>query len=221
MSSGRRSKGRWRALLAAALLVVAVGSAAAAPGTADLPQAQRLCEQGESAFEAGRFEDAARLFEEAYLVSRRPRLLWNAALANRRQYEIDRDPARLRRARALLQNYGELAESPREKEEALTEERAVAAELELLQPRAAPPPSPAAPGPEPVALPAAPAAAPTPAVVAPSAPRLPERPPVYKRWWLWTIVGGVVIAGTATGLGVALTPRAAPSSDLGNFKVSF
>ena len=34
--------------------------------------------------------------------------------------------------------------------------------------------------------------------------------PVYKKWWLWTIVG-LVVAGGAVGLGVGLTqPQAAP-----------
>jgi hypothetical protein len=31
--------------------------------------------------------------------------------------------------------------------------------------------------------------------------------PVYKRWWLWTIVGGGVLVITGIGLGVGLAPR--------------
>ena len=38
----------------------------------------------------------------------------------------------------------------------------------------------------------------------------PAQTPVYKKWWLWTIVG-VVVAGGAVGLGVGLTQRAAPT----------
>jgi hypothetical protein len=32
----------------------------------------------------------------------------------------------------------------------------------------------------------------------------PERPPWYRRWWVWTIVGAVVAAGGATGLVLGL-----------------
>ena len=31
-----------------------------------------------------------------------------------------------------------------------------------------------------------------------------ESTPLYRKWWLWTIVGGVVVAG-AVGLGVGLS----------------
>jgi hypothetical protein len=38
---------------------------------------------------------------------------------------------------------------------------------------------------------------------------------VYKKWWLWTIVGGAVVAvGLGVGLGVGLS-SSAPSSRLG------
>jgi len=33
----------------------------------------------------------------------------------------------------------------------------------------------------------------------------PAPKPVYKRWWLWTTVGGAVVVGVAVGLGVGLT----------------
>ena len=45
-----------------------------------------------------------------------------------------------------------------------------------------------------------------------SAPSHAERTPAYKKWWVWTIVGGVVVAGAAAGLAVALTPKGAPSA---------
>lgn len=31
----------------------------------------------------------------------------------------------------------------------------------------------------------------------------PQKTPVYKKWWLWTIVGGVVVVGVGVGLGLA------------------
>lgn len=35
----------------------------------------------------------------------------------------------------------------------------------------------------------------------------PEKTPIYKKWWLWTIVGVVVAGGAATGLYFALRPK--------------
>lgn len=33
----------------------------------------------------------------------------------------------------------------------------------------------------------------------------PATPPIYRRWWLWGIVGGLVAVGVGVGLGVGLT----------------
>lgn len=47
--------------------------------------------------------------------------------------------------------------------------------------------------------------------VIPASPRLPEKKPIYKKWWFWTIVGGVT-AGVVTGLAVGLTlPQTPPA----------
>jgi tetratricopeptide (TPR) repeat protein len=38
--------------------------------------------------------------------------------------------------------------------------------------------------------------------------RASEKPPLYKKWWLWTIVGGVVVAAVAGGVaGALLAPK--------------
>jgi hypothetical protein len=34
--------------------------------------------------------------------------------------------------------------------------------------------------------------------------------PVYKKWWLWTIVGGVVVVGVGVGVGVAVSQKGEP-----------
>ena len=44
-----------------------------------------------------------------------------------------------------------------------------------------------------------------------AAVRPAEKPPLYKRWWLWTAVGGVVVVGLAVGLGVGLGEGASGS----------
>ncbi len=40
----------------------------------------------------------------------------------------------------------------------------------------------------------------------------PQRTPVYRRWWLWTIVAAVVVVGVAVGVGVALSSSPAKFS---------
>ena len=32
-------------------------------------------------------------------------------------------------------------------------------------------------------------------------------PPFFEEWWFWTIIGGVVVAGLAVGLGVGVADR--------------
>ena len=36
--------------------------------------------------------------------------------------------------------------------------------------------------------------------------------PVYKKWWLWTIVGGTVAVGVGLGVGLALGLPRTPSA---------
>jgi tetratricopeptide (TPR) repeat protein len=48
------------------------------------------------------------------------------------------------------------------------------------------------------------------ALVATSAP--PKKTPIYKKWWLWTAVGGVVVVGVAVGLGVGLSSSSGPAT---------
>ena len=40
----------------------------------------------------------------------------------------------------------------------------------------------------------------------------PKKTPVYKKWWLWTAVGGVVVVGVAVGLGVGLSSSSGPAT---------
>jgi hypothetical protein len=40
----------------------------------------------------------------------------------------------------------------------------------------------------------------------------PRKTPVYKKWWLWTAVGGVVVVGVAVGLGVGLSGSSGPAT---------
>ncbi|HEY5921717.1 MAG TPA: hypothetical protein VIV11_08600 [Kofleriaceae bacterium] len=40
-------------------------------------------------------------------------------------------------------------------------------------------------------------------------------PPVYKKWWFWTVVGGVVVAGVATTVALTTRDTVLPSGSLG------
>jgi tetratricopeptide (TPR) repeat protein len=42
-----------------------------------------------------------------------------------------------------------------------------------------------------------------------ASPAQPIERPLYRRWWLWTAVGGVVVAGVVIGLAVGLSPAPA------------
>ena len=86
-----------------------------------------------------------------------------------------------------------------------------ASKLEFAKPATRPPPA------------TAPAATTAPATTlvttAPAAP--PEKQPVYKKWWLWTIVGAAA-AGVAIGVGVGVGGRSGdPSTALGTRTASF
>ena len=64
----------------------------------------------------------------------------------------------------------------------------------------------------------APIALTTAAAAPPSKPR-----PAYQRWWIWTAIGVVGLAGGSLALGLALTPKDAtlPRSDYGSVQVHF
>jgi hypothetical protein len=52
-------------------------------------------------------------------------------------------------------------------------------------------------------------------VPVPPEQRAEEERPFWRRWWFWTIVGGVVVAGTAVGLGVGLSQSEGPGQQFG------
>ena len=54
------------------------------------------------------------------------------------------------------------------------------------------------------------------AATAPSVVAAPAKKPLYKRWWLWTVVG-VAAAGVAVGVGVGVALSQRFSPDLGSF----
>ncbi len=184
-------------IIRAALVVFLVGGAVALAQTESAEEAKAEFERGRTAFEEGRFSEAAKAFELAYQASHKPELLWNIAQAYRRQYEVDGQLARLARAREVYRNYAELAATEKERADATREEAATAALIHEAERKS-----------ETDRL----RDSPRPVAVAPEA-----APPVYRRWWFWTIIAVVAVAGAATGIALALTSDKTPATAGGNW----
>jgi tetratricopeptide (TPR) repeat protein len=189
-------------------------------------QAKSLFDEASAAFALGKFADAAQLYERAFELKPDPALLYNAAQAHRiagnrdRALLLYRNYVRVFGAR--VHNVDEVEKQIARLEEAIETDSHAAtspptnpiplgsAEAPSAEPRAAASDPPAATkSPEPAAVPAL-------TLEAKAAPRRPA----YKRWWVWTIVGGAA-AALAIGLGVGLTRPASVSTDLGTVHPNF
>jgi tetratricopeptide (TPR) repeat protein len=149
-------------------------------------------ELGRAQYKHGDYEGALREFDESFKLQQAPLLLYNAGLAARKAghdaVALQRFEDYLKRAAA---DAGERVEVQRYVDElhaaGVTEE----------------PQTPPVVAPPPVVTPPVTSA---PVVVAPPpASDSPHPTPVYKKWWLWTVVGVVVVAGAGVGLGLGLS----------------
>jgi tetratricopeptide (TPR) repeat protein len=186
-----------------------------APGLAhadDAASAREHFKKGSSFFDVGRFGEAAQEYEQAYQLKNDPALLFNLGQA----YRFNGDYAK-----AIVAYKSFLRHVPNAPNAAEVQQHI--ADLQKLldeQKRAtsSPPTGTLAPGqlkstpsetpPEgatatPAAGRTAPGEASSPTLVA--APSRKE--PIYKKWWLWTAVGSVVVVGVAVGVGVGLGTR--------------
>jgi hypothetical protein len=84
-----------------ALLVLMWASLAAA----DTNQAKTFFEAGRIAYDAGDFPTAIRSLEQAYGLAPQPPIAFSLAHAYRKQFIVDRDPAKLKRAVELYRRY--------------------------------------------------------------------------------------------------------------------
>jgi len=204
MVTGCRGRGlgsgvRARCLARVIQLVVCLGSVAVtgfahaqvqqeASPESRVEEAKALFTAGRAAFDAGRFADALRHFEQAYEVSQRPALLYNIGLAHDRLRSDEK-------ALAAFEAY--LAALPEAPNRAEVETRAQALRDAIARDSetAAPVPTPAET-----------AAAGQP-VAASSATGTPKdsagKPSILTRWWFWTIVGVVAAGAITTGVLVA------------------
>jgi tetratricopeptide (TPR) repeat protein len=199
-----------RTTLISALVGLLLAVAPARARGADAMTAREHFEKGTTLYDLGQFRDAAREYEAAYKLKSDPALLYNIGQAYR--FAGDAQGALLA-YRAYLRRVPD-AGNRREVEAHIAKLQRLVDEQRATT--TAPPTGTMRPG-EPARTTPPPAepqptATAHPAVVAqPVAARPAERTPVYKRWWLWTVVGVVVAGAVVTGAVVATTPNDAPS----------
>lgn len=159
---------------------------AAEESTAEDEQARGLFEAGRTAYSAARFADALRYFREAHGLSGRPELLFNIGSA----------AERLRRDREALEAYEAYVEQlPGAANRAFAEERIsflrAQVEAEATVPSPAEAASASTPSPEGAEFPLE------------DPPESREGP--RRKAWVWAVVGAVVLAGAAVGVGIAVS----------------
>lgn len=174
-----------------AILLAAASGQSRAQTAADDPclrelACQRLLAKAQSASQDQRYEDALIIYKKAHNLSSAPWLLVN----------IGRMQHKLGRYQEAKNNYLRYLESPRQPQD---DEQRTTAQNFLAQAE-----SQLSPKPDALHLSVS---------AAPAAPPPAESPrPLYKKWWLWTIVGGVVAGGVAATIaGVYLTRPSLPS----------
>jgi tetratricopeptide (TPR) repeat protein len=193
--------------ISTALICLLLG---AAPARAEDPAAARLhFEAGTVAFNLGDYLHAADEYKAAFKAKHDPVILYNIAQA----YRLSGD---LHKALFFYQSFlRNQPDTPNRAEvegriDTLQSQIAAQKAIETAAPQGTVPLGsvpPATPKPQPIA--------------APISTGTPERPtPIYKKWWLWTAVGIVVVgAAVGTGVGVALSNSGAPGSHFGTMPV--
>ncbi len=211
-----------RLLSLVALTLALASSVEAYADPAD--QARKHFDAGTTAYNLGNFTKAVEEYKQAYTLKQDPLILYNIAQAARLGGDL---PVALFFYKSYLRNdraakRKDILERIASIEKQIEEQRRPPNEPAAPRELSSRPPEPA-PVPEPTRVeprPAEPVATTTPAATRPTpSASTDEKPrqPIYKKWWLWTIVGVVVVAGVGAGVGVALTSQPSPpSSTLGN-----
>jgi len=171
---------------------VPVARAADAPNTA-----RAHFEKGSTAYDLGQFREAAREYEIAYRLKNDPALLYNIGQA----YRFAGDTAEALRAyKAYLRRSPE-APNRREVDTQIVKLQRLVDEQRTST--TSPPHGVATPD-HPLVLEA------PQLVVSQPVVRPAVKTPIYKKWWLWTIVGVVVVGAVVGGTVAATTPNDAP-----------
>ncbi|MGZ3427345.1 MAG: hypothetical protein ACXVCV_11885 [Polyangia bacterium] len=160
------------------LTLVAALLLAAAPALADTTsEARAHFARGTKLYDLGRYHDAAKEYEATYELKDDPALLFNIAQA----YRLGHDYAdSIRAYKSFLRRVPDTDQ----RAQVETHIREMQLILDQQQPPTVTPPAVTTPPPA-------------------EEPRA-ERTPLYKKWWLWTIVGGVVVVGAVVGITVGV-----------------
>jgi tetratricopeptide (TPR) repeat protein len=174
----------------------------------DAQLARQHYDKGVTLYDLGQYHEAAKEYEEAYKFKSDPALLFNIGQA----YRNANEPAdALRAYRAYLRR------SPDARNRADVEGYIARMQKAVDEQHAATPPPPTTPPatttPPPTATtPPTTSSTMTSGTTMSAATSGSDKPPLYKRWWLWAAVGGVVVAGVVVGVAVAYTtPKDAPA----------
>jgi tetratricopeptide (TPR) repeat protein len=200
--------------------LMVLASAGAARAADDAVSARALYEKGSMLYDLGKYNEAAAAYEQAYAAKSDPALLFNIGQA----YRLGGDYTQALRAyRSFLRRMPE-ARNRADVERHIVQLQKMIEEqnrTKSMPPTGTFRPGQTQTGPEPPGATTTPPSETTPpaatgtppgAVTVTATPA--EKQPLYKKWWLWTIVGGVVVAGVAIGVGVAVsTPNNAPAPD--------
>lgn len=178
-----RQSRRWIRLVVVG--VVATASEAAVEAGPNEDAARDATKRGAAAYNLGKYDEAAREYEQAYRLVPDVALLFNVAQSYRLGGQHEKA---LTAYRSYLRTSPANAPSRRMVEEKLGELERIVAGTGKGQ---TPPPASTLPQ---AATSPAPAPNITVNLIAPTTERPPESP-VYARWWFWTIVGAVAVAG--------------------------
>jgi tetratricopeptide (TPR) repeat protein len=197
------------------VLLLAGRSARAADAKAE--QARAHFQQGDTYFKLDKYANALQEFEQAYLAKQDPSFLYNIAQCHRL---MGNRVEAVRFYKRYITDAPNAANRPVAEKHIRDLESALGAE-ELTGPHVAPAPAPGGPAPAspgvmpPSPTPAQPAlalAAPPPpppssdAALGAPPPSPSDEQPIYTKWWFWTAVGGVVVAGLVTALVLSRDP---------------
>jgi tetratricopeptide (TPR) repeat protein len=195
--------GKSRALIVVAVLLGTNRPVAADEGSA----ARKAFLSGMKHFDLAEYRDALNDFRDGYRAKEDPVFLYNIAQCYRALGE-QKDALRYYR---LYLNRSPDARNRSEVEEKISSLQSAIAAADERSARQSERSTPVASTGKPTA-PAPVVTSQNSAAVAPERTDLtvratakPASVPVYKRWWLWTIVGGVAAAGAGLGIGLAVT----------------
>jgi tetratricopeptide (TPR) repeat protein len=200
-----RTSARCSALLLG-LLVLSARSGAAAPGTEETdcpvnPTCLSLLQEAREQSSRGNLDEAARLYKAAYEVRADPGLLFNIARMMHKQGQTQE----------AIAYYEQFLNSTNEDAEQKRKARDYLSQLQRLESPSPPvlPVSPTNPVPSPNTSSDS-VQPPTPLNLQGPLPRSDARvasTPLYKKWWLWQLVGTVVSIGIGGAVGAAYTNR--------------